>query len=107
MVQQLMAVVLVLGLLFGALWLLRRKSLSGFALLPKQAGGVRQLRVIERVSLSPQHSVHLVQVADTLLVVGVSPAGCNSLASLPPSTVARSIQVNRNVSGSNESGAAE
>jgi flagellar biosynthetic protein FliO len=100
MVQQSMAVFLVLGLLFGGLWLLRRKSLRGFGLImPKQPRGVRQLRVIERVSLTPQHSVHLVQVADTLLVVGVSPAGCNSLASLPPVAPAHAVQASSNASG--------
>jgi len=106
MVQQSMAVFLVLGLLFGALWLLRRKSLRGFGLLSRQAGGVRQLRVIERISLTPQHSVHLVQVADTWLVVGVSPAGCNSLASLPVLASAHSGQASRNASGSNAGGVA-
>jgi flagellar biosynthetic protein FliO len=98
MVQQSIAVFLVLGLLFGALWLLRRKSLRGFRLISKQPRDVRQLRVIERVSLTPQHSVHLVQVADMLLVVAVSPAGCNSLASLPVLASAHSLQVNGNAS---------
>jgi flagellar biosynthetic protein FliO len=106
MVQQSMAVFLVLGLLFGALWLLRRKSLRGFGLLSKQTGGVRQLRVIERLSLTPQHSVHLVQVADTLLVVGVSPAGCNSLASLPALAAVHSVQANSNACGSSATGVA-
>jgi flagellar biosynthetic protein FliO len=99
MVQQAMAVFLVLGLLFGALWLLRRKSLRGFGLLASRPHGDKRLRVIERISLTPQHSVHLVQVADTLLVVGVSPAGCNSLASLPPPASPNSVQVNNNASG--------
>jgi flagellar biogenesis protein FliO len=35
------------------------------------------------LSLTPQHSLHLVRVADRTLLVGLSPQGCNLLESGP------------------------
>jgi flagellar biosynthetic protein FliO len=86
MVQQFFAVFLVLALLFGALWLLRRRSLSTFPLLSRGNGGAKRMRVLERVSLTPQHSVHLITIGEIILVVGVSPSGCHPLTSIPAAT---------------------
>jgi flagellar biosynthetic protein FliO len=86
MVQQFLAVFLVLALLFGALWLLRRRSLSTFPLMGRVNGSAKRMRVLERVSLTPQHSVHLITIGETVLVVGVSPSGCHPLTSLPAAT---------------------
>jgi hypothetical protein len=35
------------------------------------------------VTLSAQHSLHLVSLGGRLIVVGVSPGGCNRIAVLP------------------------
>jgi hypothetical protein len=83
MVAPALAVFLVLGLLFGLLWLARHKGLA--ALSPRWIRGSRdapprQLRVLERVPLSGQHSLHLVACAGRVLLVAVSPAGCSALA---------------------------
>ena len=45
------------------------------------AGGsrLRNLELVERLALSPQHSLHLVRMADRLLLLSVSPAGCSLL----------------------------
>ncbi len=78
-----LAVFFVLALLFGLLWLARHKGLAALSLRWAAAGAARperQMRVIERVALSGQHSVHLVSCAGRLLVVGVSPSGCSTLA---------------------------
>src|SRR5882757_8155930 len=87
MVQQSLAVFLVLALLLGALWLLRRKGLatlgSPLARFTGSAGGGRQMQVIERVALTAQHSLHLVSLSGRLIVIGVSPGGCSQIASLP------------------------
>ena len=77
------AVFFVLALLFGLLWLARRKGLAAFSLgLSRSTAGrsERQMRVVERVTLSSQHSLHLVSCAGRLLVVAVSPNGCSTLA---------------------------
>jgi flagellar biosynthetic protein FliO len=78
-----LAVFLVLALLCGLLWLARRKGLATLSLRLAVPGGGRppkQMRVVERVPLSGQHSLHLVACAGRLLVVAVSPGGCRTLA---------------------------
>ncbi len=65
-VQPLAAIVLVMALLGGALLLLKKRgavSLSGTAR--------RRLEVIERISLGPHHSLHLVRAG------GTAPVGCD------------------------------
>ncbi len=81
--SQALAVFFVLGLLFGLLWLARRKGIAAISLRLRGSGNARseaRMRVIERVPLSGQHSLHLVTCAGRLLVVAVSPAGCSTLA---------------------------
>ena len=73
--QQMLAVVAVLGLLGGALWWLRRKGLASFA-VRNTARGTRRMQAIERLALTPQHSLHLVRVGERVLLVAVSPGGC-------------------------------
>jgi flagellar biogenesis protein FliO len=43
--------------------------------------------VIDRLALTPQHSLHLVRLADRTLLVGLSPQGCNLLESGPSATM--------------------
>jgi flagellar biosynthetic protein FliO len=74
-VSNVAAVVLVLALLVLTVWVLRRKGLANFsagALLNQRQ---RRLNVVERLALSPQHSLYLVQMTDQLLLLGSSPAG--------------------------------
>ena len=71
LLQQLAAVCFVLALLGGALWVLQRKRI----VLPRR-NGPKQLDVIERVSLSPQHSLALVRVNGKMVLVGTGPGVC-------------------------------
>jgi flagellar biosynthetic protein FliO len=81
MLQQLLAVFLVLGLLLAALWLLRRKGLAKLGGGPaRNLGRTRQMEVVERIPLTAQHSLHLVSLAGRFIVVGVSPSGCSRIA---------------------------
>ena len=77
-IQQALSVVLVLGLLGGALWWLRRKGMAQFA-FKAPAGKRKSIQVIERMALTPQHSLHLVRVADRTMLIAASPAGCSIL----------------------------
>jgi flagellar biogenesis protein FliO len=80
------AVLLVLALLGGLLWLARRKGLAALSLgLPRYGQGraPRQMRVLERIPLSGQHSLHLVACSGRLIMVAVSPGGCRALADFP------------------------
>jgi flagellar biogenesis protein FliO len=71
LVPQFAAVALVLALLGAALWLMQRKRP-----ILLRGSGPRQLEVVERVSLSPQHSLALVRVNGALVLVGTGPGLC-------------------------------
>jgi flagellar biosynthetic protein FliO len=82
--EQTLAVFIVLGLLLTSLWLLRRKGFArvklGFA---SSVGGARRMELVERMPLTPHHSLHLVRVDDRLVLIGVSPQSCASVESFP------------------------
>ena len=77
--RQLTAVLFVFALLGAAVWLLARRRGSGLfrAVLRSRATGA--LEVVDRVRLTPQHSVHLLRVGRRGLLVSVHPAGCTLL----------------------------
>ncbi len=85
--QQLWAVVVVLGLLCGGLWLLKRKGWARTALRRGADDGLPRLEIVDRLSLTPQHSLHLIRMADRTLLIGLSPNGCNLLESAPAGAV--------------------
>lgn len=65
---------LVIGMLAGVLWWLRR--------LAPRAGGGRHIRVIESVALGPGQSLYLVRLADRGLLVAASRDRCELLCEL-------------------------
>jgi flagellar biogenesis protein FliO len=82
-VQQFLAITLVLVLLWGTVWLLRKK---GLGLPGMRARGVAQAAHIEhldRMHLSPQHSVHLLRIDGQKIVVAVHPHGVTVVSELP------------------------
>ncbi len=90
-IQPALAALFVLGLLGGALYLLRAKGLArfngrGLGGFARQAG--RQMHSIERLPLTPQHSLHLVSIGGRTLLVTVSPGSCTVVdgVALPAST---------------------
>ena len=78
-IQQVLGVVMVLALLGGSLWWLRRKGLAQFAVRGPGGGKTRSMKVVERLALSPQHSLYLVRVADRTMLIAASPGGCSIL----------------------------
>ncbi|SPE36368.1 conserved hypothetical protein [Candidatus Sulfopaludibacter sp. SbA3] len=85
MLQQMVSVAVVLGLLGGTLWWLRRRGLaqvSGLPGLPRRKSAALLQRV-ERLSLSPTHSLHLVRLADRAILIASSPSGCQVVESSP------------------------
>ena len=61
-IGQLLAAAAVLGLLGTALWWLKRRGLAGLAAGPRSGG--RKLETLERLALTPQHTLHLVRVGE-------------------------------------------
>jgi flagellar biogenesis protein FliO len=78
-IQQTLVVVFVLGLLGATLYWLRGKGLARFHVQGVGRGGARRMRTIERMALTPQHSLHLVNVGGRVLLIAVSPGGCSVL----------------------------
>src|SRR5450759_4252126 len=77
--SQTVAVFAVLGLLGGALWWLRRKGLAQFAPAGTRRKAGRRIELIERLTLTPQRSLHLVRIADKAVLIALSPTGCTVL----------------------------
>jgi flagellar biogenesis protein FliO len=74
---QFCAVFGVFALLGAALWALRRR---GIAHVPF-ANPVRNsnMQLLGRLSLTPQHSIHAVQIGPRTLIVAAHPSGCTLL----------------------------
>jgi flagellar biogenesis protein FliO len=83
MVQQALSVLLVFGLLGATLWWLRSKGFARFGVNSPLAGRRRSMKVIERLALTPQHSLHLVKIAERVMLVTASPAGCTIVENIP------------------------
>jgi flagellar biosynthetic protein FliO len=92
--QQFLVVLIVLGLLCGALWALKRKGWARTGLRRKRDEGAPRLEVIDRLPLTQHHSLHLVRLADRTLLIGLSPNGCNLLESAQISVPVASGQEN-------------
>ena len=63
----------VLAVLAAALWWLRKKGAAGFQ--PHARRTPRRLASIERLALSPHHTLHLVRLDDRAILVAQSPSG--------------------------------
>ena len=95
MVRQLASVLFVLGLLGFLLWVLRRRNLAQFRFRAPRGRKRKVLERLERLPLSPQHSLYLVRIGDRVVVLAAHSAGCTlldcrparELAPAPPSDV--------------------
>ena len=76
--RQLLGVGFVLALLFALLWLQRKKGALTLSSRPK--GGNKAIELIERMPLTPRHSVHLLRVGDRNLLLGVHDSGFTLLS---------------------------
>ena len=77
--QMIFGLAIVIALLFACLWLIRK--LSG----PRRASG--NLRILGAASVGARERVVMVEVAGTVLVLGVAPGRVNTLHTLPAETV--------------------
>ena len=77
-VQQLAGVMLVFGLLGALVWFAKGR---GFA-LPVRSSRPRRMEILERLVLSQQHSLHLINIDGRTILIGVSPGSCQMLDDL-------------------------
>jgi flagellar biogenesis protein FliO len=85
-IGQMAAVAGVTTLLASTLWFLRRRGIAG--ILPVRSKPARRLECLERLSLGPQHTLHLVRMGEMSLLVASSPGGCSLVQSFPQDAVA-------------------
>ena len=79
MTEQMLAIAIVMALLAGLLFRLRRRGMATFRIgFPRQKTA-RRLELMERLPLTPQQSLHMVRMGDRELLIGVSPSGCSVL----------------------------
>jgi flagellar biosynthetic protein FliO len=79
-IDQVAAIVLVLGLTAGLAWWLRRRGVLQSALPPRTRG--KRLESLERLPLGPQQTLHLVRLGEKALLVAATPSGCALLDSV-------------------------
>lgn len=89
--QMLLGLGVIVALIFGSLWLLKR-------LAAPRGAGAQILKVIAGQAVGPRERVVVVEVGDTALVLGVAPGQVRTLHTLPrsalpaaPSTVAPNL----------------
>jgi flagellar biogenesis protein FliO len=78
-----LAAALVVALAWGGVWWLRRRGLARPLLGARRRAPARRLELIDRVALTPQHSVHLLRMDNRLILIGRAPSGLTRLASAP------------------------
>lgn len=73
--SQILLAMAVPGALVALLWWLQRRGMARFG----SAGPERRMQVVERLSLTAQHSLHLVRIEGKMLIVASAPGGCTVL----------------------------
>jgi flagellar biogenesis protein FliO len=81
-IGQMAAVAGVLTLLVLTLWFLRKRGIAG--VLPAKSKPPRRLECLERLSLGPHHTLHLIRMGEASLLVASSPGGCSLLQNGAP-----------------------
>lgn len=76
LLQMALSLTLVLALLIGSLWLLRRFRVG-------QGSSASMLRVVASTAVGPREHVVVVEVGDEWLVLGVAPGNVRLLRALP------------------------
>jgi len=81
--RQVLSVLAVFALLGGLLFALRRSGRTSFQGWPRAQKGLKQMESLERLALTPQHSLHLVRVQGRDLLIATHPQGCALIANVP------------------------
>lgn len=76
LMQTIFALTLVLGLLFGLAWIMKRFG-------PRMQTGAGGLRIVGALNLGGRERIMVVEIGDQWIVVGASPGRVNALATMP------------------------
>jgi len=82
MYRQFFGVLLVLGILIGAVYLLKQRGLARFTGMRVLGGQERVMKVVERIPLTAQHAVHLVQIGQRRVLIASSPQSCELITEI-------------------------
>ncbi|MEP6961539.1 MAG: hypothetical protein ABI995_05650 [Acidobacteriota bacterium] len=84
--RQILAVFAVFGLMGLAVWKLRSGPIRFKGWNPGRSAS-KALVAVERIPLTPQHTVHLLTIHGRQLVVATHPQGCSVLLDSPGASV--------------------
>jgi len=87
--RQFVGVLLVLAILVTVLYLLKQRGIVRFKSMPGLGGADRLMKVVERVPLTAQHAVHLVQIGERRVLIASSPGSCQLIAEISEQESAR------------------
>ena len=76
LLQTILALVLVLGLLLGLAWFLKRYG-------PRAMGASANVKLVGALNIGGRERIMVVEVGDQWIVVGASPGRVNALATMP------------------------
>jgi flagellar biogenesis protein FliO len=83
MYRQFFGVMLVLGVLIAVVYLLKQRGIARFTGLRVLGGGAERIvKVVERVPLTAQHTVHLVQIGQRRVLISSSPGSCQLITEI-------------------------
>jgi flagellar biosynthetic protein FliO len=82
-VRPVLSVLVVLGMVLAAAWWLRRANGAARVGFFRMGGSTPTMRILERLPLTPQHTLVLVELSNERLVLGIHPAGVTIIRSEP------------------------
>ena len=77
--RQALSVLLVFSLLGALLWTLRRSGRISFQGLARKRvqGNTKSMVAVERLALTPQHTLHMIRINGREVLVATHPQGCS------------------------------
>jgi flagellar biogenesis protein FliO len=92
--EQIAMILVVFALLGGLLFVLKKRGMASLPLVGRRGTGQRRMEVLERVPLTPQHTIHLVRVSGKVVLIGTAPSSCTILDSAIPEALPGSLPQN-------------
>jgi len=89
--RQFVGVLLVLGILVTVLYLLKQRGIVRFKSVRGLGASDRLVKVVERIPLTSQHTVHLVQIGERRVLIASSPGSCQLITEVSEQDAARGV----------------